>query len=86
MKYFISTMDDYCIFQWIYNEKLRKTIITLLKLWDNNTENNVHFVRCIVIINFYQKHDATRDAKGHPQMENGNVYLVLDTLLTYLHN
>ena len=61
-----------------YNEKLWKTIITLLKLWDNNTENNVNFVRCIFIINFYllKKHDASRDAKGHSKMKNGNVYLV----------
>ena len=52
MKYFIFTMDNYGIFQWIYNEKLRKTIITLLILWDYNAENNVNYVRCIIIINF----------------------------------
>ena len=36
--------DNYGIFQWIYNEKLRKTIITLLKLWDYTTENIVTFI------------------------------------------
>ena len=44
-------MDNYGILQWIYNEKLRKTIITQQKLRDYKTENNVNFVRCIFIIN-----------------------------------